>query len=160
MAYYSRKPTRIPEYDYSKCNYYFITMCSYEKKCIFGKPGDLNHNGKIVETHIKNLESYYKSLKVDNYVVMPNHVHMILILEDQEENPNISSVVGAFKTGVTKAIRMIEPNKKVWQRSFHDHIIRNQKSYERIWMYIEDNPRRWEEDCFFDRLMCFERREG
>lgn len=151
MAFFSRKPTRIPGYDYSKCNYYFITLCTYDKKCIFGSPQNLNRLGKIVQEHIENIKNHYKSVRVDNYVVMPNHVHMIIALQDEIHNPNISSLVALFKTGVTKQIRLIEPDMKVWQRSFHDHIIRNQRSYEKIWEYIENNPLKWEEDCFYLR---------
>lgn len=151
MAFFSRKPTRIPGYDYSKCNYYFITLCTYDKKCIFGSPQNLNRLGKIVQEHIENIKNHYKSVRVDNYVVMPNHVHMIITLQDEIHNPNISSLVALFKTGVTKQIRLIEPDMKVWQRSFHDHIIRNQRSYEKIWEYIENNPLKWEEDCFYLR---------
>ena len=113
MAFFSRKPTRIPGYDYSKCNYYFITLCTYDKKCIFGSPQNLNRLGKIVQEDIENIKNHYKSVRVDNYVVMPNHVHMIIALQDEIHNPNISSLVALFKTGVTKQIRLIEPDMKV-----------------------------------------------
>ena len=149
MTVYYRKPTRIPGYDYSSPNYYFITICTYEQKCIFGKPNDLNQRGMIVREHIERLSGYYHGVRIDKFVVMPNHIHLIIVLDGNKSDPSISSIVALFKTGVTKQVREKEPGIKIWQRSFHDHIIRNQKSYERIWLYIEDNPRKWEEDCFY-----------
>jgi REP element-mobilizing transposase RayT len=102
----------------------------------------------IVEKHLQKLPEYYNNVIVDKYVVMPNHMHMILILNG-ENCPSVPQIIGQFKTGVTKEIRRIYPDTDVWQRSFHDHIIRNQKSYEKIWLYIEGNPQNWEKDCFF-----------
>ena len=73
---------------------------------------------------------------------------MILILE-QGAVINAEQVIGQYKSGVSREIRKIDPEFVLWQRSFHDHIIRNQKQYEKIWMYIENNPLRWEKDCFY-----------
>ena len=149
MTYYSRKSNRIPKYDYSTCNYYFITICTHNRQCIFGSPYDLNPLGMIVKKHIQQISSYYECVIVDKFVVMPNHVHMILILKEHERKPNVSLVVGQFKRGVTKEIRNLYPDIHVWQRSFHDHIIRSQESYEKIWLYIEGNPQCWDRDCFY-----------
>ena len=149
MQFYSRKATRIPGYDYSRCNFYFITICTHEKKCIFGSPNNLNSWGMIANEHIRRIEEHYPSVKVNQYVIMPNHVHMIIEMEDHANNPNVSMLVGLYKTGVTKQIRQECPNIQVWQRSFHDHIIRNQHGYEKIWTYIRDNPKKWEMDCFY-----------
>ena len=148
MEYHSRKPTRIPNYDYSSANYYFITICTWNHKCIFGQPNDLNETGEIVKKHIHQLSDYYQSVSVDKFVVMPNHIHMILVL-NEERNPSVSQIIALFKTGVTKELRKKSPEFKVWQRSFHDHIIRTQASYEKIWLYIEANPMNWDKDCFY-----------
>ena len=93
-------------------------------------------------------------MHIDKYVVMPNHIHGIFIVTDSEESrlKDLSVIIGQYKMSVTKIIRNIEPGRIVWQRSFHDHVIRNQKSYEKIWTYIENNPQKWEEDCFFVEL--------
>lgn len=152
MTYYSRKPTRIPNYDYSNNNYYFITICTQDRACIFGAPDRLNQFGEIVRKHILKLESHYQGIRIDKFVIMPNHVHLIIALEMGKDNPDIRYVVAMFKSGVTREIRTIDANMNVWQRSFHDHIIRNQKSYEIIWKYIENNPQKWIEDCFYCRL--------
>ena len=74
---------------------------------------------------------------------------MIVVLGNFEKNPNLSILVSMFKSGITKEIRKFHPEMSVWQRSFHDHIIRSQAAYEKIWLYIENNPLKWEEDCFY-----------
>ena len=152
MELAKRKSPRIPGYNYSKPNYYFVTICSYEKECIFGEPGCLNQNGKAAELCLQKIQDIYPWIRVDKYVVMPNHVHVILIADEADEQIPITSVVGQYKMAVTKMVRKLNPGKKVWQRSFHDHVIRSQKSYEKIWNYIEDNPRKWEEDCFYMKI--------
>ena len=81
-------------------------------------------------------------------MVMPNHIH--LILELQTKGASLSDIIGQYKAFVTKEARKTKPSLKLWQTSFHDHVIRNQKSYETIWLYIEANPYNWEEDCFFE----------
>ena len=151
MELTNRKSPRIPGFDYSKPNYYFVTICSHEKECIFGKPENLNQNGKFALECLLKIPDIYPWIRVDKYVVMPNHVHVILIADENDMQVSIANIVGQYKMSVTKLIRKSSPEKIVWQRSFHDHIIRNQKSYEKIWNYIEDNPRKWEEDCFYIR---------
>ena len=101
---------------------------------------------------MQKIQDIYPWIRVDKYVVMPNHVHVILIADEADEQIPITSVVGQYKMAVTKMVRKLNPGKKVWQRSFHDHVIRSQKSYEKIWNYIEDNPRKWEEDCFYMKI--------
>ena len=90
-------------------------------------------------------------IRIDKYVIMPNHVHVIMAMERNSLQKSIPRIIGQYKMAVTKIIRSMEPEKEVWQRSFHDHIIRNQERYELIWMYIENNPIKWEDDCFYDR---------
>ena len=148
MVFYRRKSTRLPNYDYSTCNYYFITICTNERKCIFGKPGCLNNLGKTAEEHIQKMPSYYQNVFIDKYIVMPNHVHMILKLQG-EGNPPVTQIIGQYKRGVTNKIREKIPDMKVWQRSFHDHIIRSQATYEQIWLYIDANPQNWSKDQLY-----------
>ena len=148
MAFYHRKSPRIPGFDYSSVNYYFLTVCTHNRKCIFGKPEQLNLFGKIAEEKIKEIPIHYQNAKIDKYVVMPNHVHMILIIS-VEGSMKADQIIAQYKSAVTKKIREIEPKKEVWQRSFHDHIIRNQNSYEKIRNYIDGNPLKWKDDCFY-----------
>ena len=105
--------------------------------------------GQIAEECIMRIPSFYPDVIVDHYVIMPNHVHAIFIFKEGMHGKNLSHVIGQYKMAVTKRIHLINPDIIVWQRSFHDHIIRNQNSYEEIWNYISDNPRKWKEDCFY-----------
>jgi len=93
----------------------------------------------------------FPAISIEKYVIMPNHIHGIFIVSESEEKglKDLSIILGQYKMSVTKKIRILEPERIVWQRSFHDHVIRNKKSYEKIWTYIENNPLKWEEDCFF-----------
>jgi len=93
---------------------------------------------------------HFSNVSVDKYVVMPNHIHIILILHSG--SANLPAIIGQYKAFVTRRIREKKPNCNVWQTSFHDHIIRNQQAYERIWLYIEANPQNWDKDCFYQSL--------
>ena len=145
----NRKYPRIKGYDYSQNNFYFITICTDQKKCIFGKVNSLNKFGEIVEKALKKIEEHFSGIRIDKYVIMPNHIHVIV--EIAGKGSNLINAVGSFKSAVTKKIHETDPELKVWQRSFYDHVIRNQKSYEKIWNYIETNPIKWEEDCFYQQ---------
>ena len=145
-----RKHPRLKNFDYSSPNYYFITICTRNKACIFGKPGKLNPWGIIAETLLTEIEGHFDHVRVDKYVIMPNHVHMILALEGS--NAGISQIMGQYKSSVTRKIRETSPQQQIWQTSFHDHVIRNQKDYERIWLYIHSNPQNWNKDCFFEDI--------
>ena len=147
MTFYSRKSARIPNYDYSSRNYYFVTICSNKRRCIFGDPDHLNFLGKTVEENIVRLSSHYEAVRIDKYVVMPNHVHMIVVLESQRDNLN--QIIAQYKSGVTRVLRKSGYEMDVWQRSYHDHVIRNQQAYEKIWLYIDSNPMNWKKDCFY-----------
>ena len=147
----NRKSTRIPNYNYSSHNYYFVTICTAEKKCIFGNPERINEFGRIVGDCIQCIPNIYPQATVDKWVVMPNHVHMILVIGNGRDVglPDLTRVIGQLKMAVTKRIRRLDPDIIVWQRSFYDHIIRDEKSYQKIWEYIENNPLKWKEDCFY-----------
>ena len=120
--------------------------------CIFGNPGKLNIYGEIARSDLQNMVYHFEYLELIKYVVMPNHIHAIIRIgcdKDSGKRPNLNTVVGLYKSGVTRKIREIHPDLVVWQRSFHDHVIRNQQGYEKIWTYIDNNPLKWEEDCFY-----------
>ena len=147
-----RKSPRLIRYDYSQDNYYFVTVCTNKKKCLFGTPCKLNWMGQIVQKNIEGIPTHFSSVKIDKYVVMPNHIHMIVVLGCQGNTENkvrLDTVIGLLKSGITKQIRLKNPKIDIWQRSFHDHIIRNQLEYEKIWAYIDTNPQLWDKDCFF-----------
>ena len=147
MTFFSRKSPRIPQYDYATENYYFITICTHNKACIFGKPSNLNYLGKVAEKQILQISQHFSQVRIDKYVVMPNHIHMILILSGTKSH-NLSQIVGLYKSGVTRQIHRAGSDIVVWQRSFHDRVIRNQQEYEKFWLYIHGNPGKWDEDCY------------
>jgi len=149
-----RKNPRIKGYDYSTPNYYFITVCTHRKRCLFGTPEKLNSFGMMAKTGLLEIENHFSGVAVDKYVVMPNHIHAIIVLQDFETN--LSTVIGQYKSFVTKQIHKEQPEIKVWQSSFHDHVIRNQTDYQRIWSYIDTNPVKWQEDCFYCQTVGLE----
>ena len=99
----SRKHPRLKNYDYSTPNYYFVTICTWQKTCLLGSPSELNFYGKIAEEGITQIEHHFPNARVDKYVVMPNHVH--LILELHGKGSPLSDIIGQYKAFVTKEIR-------------------------------------------------------
>ena len=103
----------------------------------------------IVDRAIGNIPEYYPAVSVDHYVVMPNHVHLLLQIHTDSHGrplvaPTIQTVIQQWKGVVTKQI-----GQSVWQKSFHDHVIRNETDYKMIWQYIDTNPVRWKNDCLY-----------
>ena len=90
---------------------------------------------------------HFPQNRVDSFVIMPNHVHMILVVEPGGTDATV--VVGAFKSRISKLLHETYPDLRVWQTSFHDHVIRSWKQYQRIREYIMTNPIRWDKDCFY-----------
>ena len=139
-----RKKIRVGEYDYSQCGAYFVTICTQNRRPILSNiVGDDAHivpkrYGQIVEKYLKN------AAEIEKYVIMPDHIHMLIRLEEQgaeKRSPQasrIASIVRSIKTLTTKEIG--EP---IFQRSYYDHVVRNQRDYNEIWEYIENNPRKW-----------------
>ena len=156
-----RKPNRLPNFDYSSPGAYFITVCTANRKKLFwnGVGADnirpenvpLSAMGKIVEQGIQNVHTHYENVSVDKYCIMPDHIHMILLIQSDGGGriisaPTISTVVGSMKRWISRQV-----GKPIWQKSFYDHGIRDQQDYLKIWEYIDNNPARWEEDCFYER---------
>lgn len=146
MEYPKRTPTRIPGYDYSQANYYFVTICTHDKQWLFGDRRGLNQWGMAAWNQILQIESHYSDVRIVKSVVMPNHVHMIVAIGcdiQRVERTDLGTVVGQFKAGVSRVIHQQDPNRIVWQRSFHDHGIRCREDFENTWLYIENNPAKW-----------------
>lgn len=146
--YFVRKNPRLKDYDYSLGGYYFITICTKDKSHYFGEilneKMKLTTIGKIANKNIETLEKTYKTIKIDKYVLMPNHIHMILII-DKETNLSVSNIIKKYKEWVTKQI-----GESIWQKSYYDHIIRNEKDYYRIWKYIDENELKWSLDKYYN----------
>jgi len=138
-------------FDYSTPGYYFITICCHNKKCLFWEKGRLNDWGILAGQGLEMIPRIYPSVRVDKFVIMPNHIHAILAIENNnaDKQQNLLKIVGQYKMTVTKNIRKESPDAVVWQRCFYDHVIRNQADYERVWTYIHGNPQKWNEDCYY-----------
>ena len=158
---------RLSGYDYTRSNHYYVTACTENKREWFGEIKNnemiLNSYGKICLEHLQNLPVYYKNIKIDTFVIMPNHFHAIIIMQNNQinhsgqalglslhisQNKSLSKINGDYKSFSSREINKITDNghKFKWQRSFYDHIIRNEKSLRKIREYITNNPVAWAED--------------
>ena len=164
-----RKNIRLKGYDYSQAGYYFITVCVKDRHEMLGEIINnrpvLSEYGLLVKREIENIPAIRKECIINNFVIMPNHLHMIAQIVGNDGNrsaepqkndvsqradchpplrKSLSNMVQGLKGAVTRRIGF-----SLWQRSFHDHIIRNEQDCMRIAEYIENNPLNWEKDCFF-----------
>ena len=152
-----RKNIRLEGYDYSQAGMYFVTICVKDGHEILGSvvgttaPGrplvELSPLGKCVDNTIQIANN--SNVKIDKYVIMPNHIHMIVILTkgtDDRGRSSLQQVVRNIKSFVTKWAGF-----SLWQPRFHDRIIRNESEYQKIWQYIDQNPLRWQDDCYYTK---------
>ena len=149
-----RKHPRLKEYDYSQNGCYFVTICTKDRQQILSSVvvgrGDLTPPtiqltpiGRTVEKYILGIEPAYDSVFLDSYVIMPDHIHLLLRIETanggmRSSRPTLPLLIRAFKTMVTK-----ELGYSIWQTSFYDHIIRSEQVYCEVCQYIDDNPVKW-----------------
>jgi putative transposase len=193
---HKRKSSRLSEYNYSFPNWYYITICTHERRNLFGKINNdkmiLNKFGNVVEEEWIRTKEIRKNVDLDYYVIMPNHLHGIIIIEQSIEKNNfqspshttknvgatrwvaqnkedraiqriaptkqtlipnsLGSIIGQFKSKVTKRLRELSgnPDLKIWQRNYYEHIIRNEIDLQNIRKYITLNPLKWEIDEYFN----------
>lgn len=151
MEKQNRKLNRLEYYDYSQNGAYFVTICTQDRKPVLGTiVGDgfpvPNQIGEIAEEYIRRISEKYSEVTVDRYVIMPDHIHILLRIDGTgNPSPTMGNVVGWYKYQVTKQVNLLRnmPGEKLFQRSYYDHVIRNQQDYDEIWQYIENNPRKW-----------------
>jgi REP element-mobilizing transposase RayT len=161
-----RKPIRLKDYDYSWAGYYFVTVVSHQRKKSFGEivEGEMNLNqiGLIVEETWQEIPNHFPYVEVDVHVVMPNHFHGIIIIQDVvgaqhaaplPKNKDVQPqplwvIVRSFKSSVTKRVHDLGllSQEKIWQRGYYEHIIRDEQDYKKIYEYIEANPINWSLD--------------
>lgn len=154
-----RKQNRLVEYDYSTPNAYFITVCTKNRKNLFwmdvgtiiDRPNNvpLTNLGMIARQSIEDIPNYYSAVSVDHFVIMPNHIHLLLQINTDADGrsmiaPTVSTVVRLMKGTVSKQAGL-----SVWQKGFYDHVIRNDHDYREIWNYIDGNPSKWTEDKLY-----------
>ena len=156
--YLSYKSLRLRGYDYSRTGAYFVTMCTQNRANLFGKivknEMRLNVYGRMVQEVWNGLPWHYPHVVLDAFVIMPNHIHGIVVLsvgaglKPAPTRHSLPEIVRAFKTFSARQINESRhtPGTPVWQRNYYEHIIRNQAALNRIRQYIIDNPGHWEKD--------------
>lgn len=143
-----RKRIRISKYDYSKKNIFFITICIKNRLEILGNIKtenyiDLTLIGKVVRENIDKISTLYKNVVVNEYCIMPNHIHIILKI-NYKNGTTISKIIKHFKTNVSR-----ELSYSIWQKSFYEHIIKNENEYWKIKEYVKNNIQNWKKDKYF-----------
>jgi len=178
-----RRSIRLPGYDYSRDGAYFVTICTQDRDCLFGAVDNgqtvLNKYGKIAEQCWVEIPQHFPHVELDEYIIMPNHAHGIIMINDDDDGCNvgvqncvgvqnfeplrnhqrnqfqkiiprsIGSIIRGYKIGVTKWFRQNTQIKTVWQRNYHERIIRSSKELNRIREYIENNPANWKTDQLY-----------
>jgi len=170
MAIRHRKLNRLKNFDYSSLGYYFVTICTKNRQEYFGNIIDdkmvLSKYGNIVQKYIFELPKRYKNIELDEFIIMPNHIHLIIIIKYtpipvgtihelslrninnqlQRRNMLLCKIIGFLKMNSSKQIHQMGLNLFQWQRSYYDEIIRNEYSLYFISQYIRENPINWNED--------------
>ncbi len=176
---YRIESIRLPNRDYAADGYYFVTICTHKKYCYFGKVIDskmkLSQVGKIAQKHWQEIPKHFDHLDIDAYVIMPNHVHGIIIIDRPNPQHNVETryiaslpeslqstdksnkfaplkpgslqaIIHAYKASVTRWCRKNGDDIFRWQPRFYENIIRNDQSLNRVRKYIINNPATWSED--------------
>lgn len=160
-----RRSVRLPTYDYRQTGVYFVTLCGFQRACLFGELQDgslqLNEAGTIAQEVWLEIPQHFPHVELDEFVVMPNHLHGLLVLvasstPDSSDVPSLpgplsrslGAVVGAYKSATSRRINTWRgtPGVPVWQRNYYEHIVRSDEALVSIRRYIADNPHYWAED--------------
>ncbi len=163
----NRRSLRLQGYDYRSSGAYFVTICTVEKRPLFGMVREgcvqLNELGQIADNCWKQIERVRSGIAIDAYIVMPNHIHGILHFSTDAALANapaaahdlaagsLGVILGQYKSIVTKHSQFLRspPTRPIWQRNYYDHIIRSTASLEKIRQYIVENPARWVDDDLY-----------
>lgn len=170
---HNRRSIRLKEFDYSTPWWYYITICTYNRKNLFGQIINgkmiLSELGIIVEEEWLNTEKLRNNVELDYYIIMPNHFHGIPIINSRDTARCVPTnekrkfgemipgslpvIVRSFKSAVTKRINELRnsPGEPVWQKNYYEHIIRNENDLNNIRSYIELNPLKWEIDEYYNK---------
>ena len=177
MEHPERKSLRLKNYDYSTPGAYFITICTKDRRCVLSEIETgrtdlvgalheapalhpvLSREGECVRRVLEDIPGRFQEVRLERYVIMPNHIHLLLTIGEARaihESPLrqagkrslLGKVVGYIKMNSSREIHAIRPGEDVWQRSYYDHVIRNEEDLRQIAEYIDTNPARWAEDRF------------
>lgn len=162
-----RKQIRLPDYDYSQNGAYFVTVCTAYRKPILSK---ITHTvgrddlgapyvesylmpfGKIVERYIRSISEAYPGVLVEKYCIMPNHIHLLLMVQTNELRRAGSSRPTQLLPRIITALKRFsnrDAGEKLWQAGYYEHIIRDENDFLARWQYIDQNPARWAEDEYY-----------
>ncbi len=156
MDFPNRKQNRLKNYDYSEIGCYFVTICTEKRQHLFniqnmpiGNDLCVVPQNQIIHKWIRETATKYQ-LNIDNYAIMPDHIHLLITISERHTGRSLQKAIQFFKTMSTNEyIRFVKTgvlppfSQKLWQKSYYDHIIRNQQDYEETWEYIENNPIQW-----------------
>ncbi|MBD2194177.1 MULTISPECIES: transposase [Calothrix] len=164
-----RRSIRLPGYDYTQTGMYFITLCIWQRECLLGEvlgagsqrlsninddinePAptyiELSRYGQVVQYNWNFMANKFSNVQLDEFVIMPNHIHGIIELKESGSKP-LSEIVQSFKTSSARRINQLRDSKgiPVWQRNYYERIIRNEEALQNIREYIINNPLYWEQD--------------
>jgi REP element-mobilizing transposase RayT len=169
-----RRSIRLKGYDYAQQGAYFVTICTYQRQCWFGEILDgrmyLNQIGNVVTQEWVRSSQIRQEIELDTWVIMPNHIHGIVLITEinnlgaqsltplhtptlspeplHRQSRSLSTFIAGFKASVTKQINIIRqaPGIPMWQRNYHESIIRDEESLHTIRQYIINNPQSWTDD--------------
>ena len=164
-----RRSVRIPGYDYSQDGGYFVTICEKDRFSLFGEIINnqikLNAIGKHVQYWWYQISQRYPNVELDEYIIMPNHMHGIIIIKNygncrgevtsplqfSQQCPSLGKIMAYFKYQSTKHVNQLRntPGHKLWQRNYWEHIVRNEMELNRIRNYIQNNPVKWKNDRYY-----------
>ena len=165
-----RKQIRLPDYDYGAPGAYFLTVCTAGRRCVLSRIDAVGEGlappavllspiGEIVERELLALPERFPTVEILGYAIMPNHVHLLLFLQDPafsggaSPSPtgktDVPSVIRSLKSLTARRCRGLLKEGPLWQRSYYDHVIRNEEDLRQTQAYIEANPARWREDEFY-----------
>lgn len=163
---YRTNSNRLADWDYSSAGYYFVTICTQNRACHFGNIVQSSMNlspiGEIAYKYWEDIPKHFDDVSIDQFIIMPNHIHGIIIISEptvetrhavslQKQtfgNPipnSLPTIIRSYKSAVTKWCNEND-HTFLWQRNYHEHIIRNEKELDRIRGYIINNPANWNED--------------
>ena len=169
-----RRSIRLPGYDYRQAGVYFVTLCAQRKSKIFGTIRDgvvtLSELGEVAYHEWVHMATARPNIQLDHFVVMPNHLHGLIVICDEQDSlasrsklcsrversrtlqaGSLGAIIGQYKVAVTRRAKLngIHPGRGIWQRNYHEHIVRSEESLNDIRQYLIQNPARWGEDSLY-----------
>lgn len=152
-----RKQNRLENYDYGQIGCYFVTLCTLNRQRLFEIDSVGNDlcvvpplQNQIIHKWLGETENKFQNIKIEKYVIMPDHIHLLIHIAERHAGRSLQDAIRFFKAMTTNEyIRLVKEkrlplfDKKLWQKSYYDHIIRNQADYDEVWQYIENNPAKW-----------------